>query len=75
MDVRYRLPLGLGATALAPAIDPQEFRKRGAGEEVIYFLLPDRFANGDAGNDRGGLARRAAAHRVRSTRQGVLSRR
>ena len=25
-------------------------------DEVIYFVLPDRFANGDAANDRGGLA-------------------
>lgn len=24
-------------------------------DEVIYFLLPDRFENGDPGNDRGGL--------------------
>ncbi len=24
-------------------------------DEVIYFVLPDRFANGDATNDRGGL--------------------
>lgn len=24
-------------------------------DEVIYFVLPDRFANGDAANDRGGL--------------------
>jgi glycosidase len=23
---------------------------------VIYFVLPDRFANGDATNDRGGSA-------------------
>lgn len=23
--------------------------------EQFYFVLPDRFANGDAGNDRGGL--------------------
>ncbi|MBO9709480.1 MAG: alpha-amylase [Caulobacter sp.] len=31
------------------------YRNRPAGEEVIYFVLPDRFANGDASNDRGGL--------------------
>lgn len=24
-------------------------------DEIIYFLLPDRFENGDPGNDRGGL--------------------
>ncbi len=28
---------------------------RAAGDEVIYFVLPDRFENGDRANDRGGL--------------------
>ncbi len=28
---------------------------RAPEEEVIYFVLPDRFANGDTRNDRGGL--------------------
>src|SRR5581483_11604716 len=32
------------------------FRDRLPEDEVIYFLLPDRFENGDSGNDRGGLA-------------------
>lgn len=31
-------------------------RARPPQDEVIYFLLPDRFANGDTRNDRGGLA-------------------
>ena len=31
-------------------------RARPPREEVIYFLLPDRFDNGDPRNDRGGLA-------------------
>ncbi len=30
-------------------------RARPAAGEVIYFLLPDRFENGDTANDRGGL--------------------
>lgn len=38
------------ATALQ---DPP--RDRPAEDEVIYFLLPDRFANGDPTNDLGGL--------------------
>ena len=33
----------------------QALRERPPEDEVIYFLLPDRFANGDATNDRGGL--------------------
>ena len=43
----------LTGTALAqPAA---EFRQRAPSEEVVYFVLPDRFANGDPGNDRGGI--------------------
>jgi pullulanase-type alpha-1,6-glucosidase len=28
---------------------------RGFGDEVFYFVMPDRFANGDPTNDRGGI--------------------
>ena len=31
-----------------------DLRQRLPQDEVIYFLLPDRFANGDATNDHGG---------------------
>jgi len=31
------------------------FLGRPPGDEIIYFLLPDRFANADPSNDRGGL--------------------
>jgi glycosidase len=33
-----------------------DYRARLPEDEVIYFLLPDRFENGDPGNDRGGLS-------------------
>ena len=42
----------LAAPALAQPID---YRQRAPSEEVVYFVLPDRFANGDPKNDRGGL--------------------
>jgi glycosidase len=42
----------VAATQPAPATD---FRARAPEDEVIYFLLPDRFDNGDPKNDRGGL--------------------
>ena len=32
-----------------------DYRARLPQDEVIYFLLPDRFENGDPSNDRGGL--------------------
>jgi glycosidase len=55
----------LGAIALAPTFSgdalaqiadaTSAMRARLPQDEVIYFLLPDRFANGDPSNDRGGL--------------------
>ena len=54
------LPLIL-ATALAspvlaqtPAPQPA-LRERTAEQEVLYFMLPDRFENGDPTNDKGGF--------------------
>ncbi len=45
----------LGGTPQAPADTPADYRARAPQEEVVYFVLPDRFANGDPRNDRGGL--------------------
>jgi glycosidase len=69
MTIRTALLLLLLATirlSLAPAapaaVAGQDvggataFRDRPPQDEVIYFLLPDRFENGDAANDRGGLS-------------------
>ncbi len=39
----------------APAASPADYRLRAPQDEVVYFVLPDRFANGDPKNDRGGL--------------------
>jgi len=41
----------LAATSSSPA----DYRARLPEDEVIYFVLPDRFENGDPNNDRGGL--------------------
>lgn len=43
------------AYAQDAAADAPAFRQRAPADEVIYFLLPDRFENGDPDNDRGGL--------------------
>ena len=49
------LALATGAPAsAAPASD--NYRARLPQDEVIYFVLPDRFENGDPANDRGGLS-------------------
>ncbi len=60
---RFRFTgLSAGALALlacgAPAYADQALplRDRPASDEIIYFLLPDRFENGDRSNDRGGLS-------------------
>ncbi|MFT3905854.1 MAG: alpha-amylase family glycosyl hydrolase [Steroidobacteraceae bacterium] len=42
----------LGASMVGAS---EEFRSRPAAGEFIYFVLPDRFENGDPANDRGGL--------------------
>lgn len=40
---------------VARAQATSDFRARPPQDEVIYFLLPDRFDNADPSNDRGGL--------------------
>ncbi|KRC80906.1 alpha-amylase family glycosyl hydrolase [Sphingomonas sp. Root241] len=44
----------LAMLAAMPAA-AQSYRDRLPEDEVLYFLLPDRFENGDTANDRGGL--------------------
>lgn len=41
--------------AQAPDYGATTVRQRLPQDEIIYFVLPDRFANGDVSNDRGGL--------------------
>ena len=44
--------------AIAPhlvATAPQPVSGRALEDEIIYFVLPDRFENGDPRNDRGGI--------------------
>ena len=43
------------ATAGAMAGPLEDLRARSPEQEVIYFVLPDRFENGDPSNDAGGL--------------------
>ncbi len=47
--------MGVGSGVAADGRAPTA-GDRGAEDEVIYFLMPDRFANGDSSNDRGGLS-------------------
>ncbi|NCA02841.1 MAG: alpha-amylase, partial [Sphingomonadaceae bacterium] len=49
--------VSLALAAASPAAMPaaQALRARLPEDETIYFLLPDRFENGDPKNDKGGL--------------------
>ncbi len=48
--------MSLVALQAATALSAKSFRDRLPEDELIYFLLPDRFENGDASNDKGGLS-------------------
>jgi glycosidase len=47
--------LTLTFAAQARAQPAQDYRGRLPADEIVYFLLPDRFENGDTSNDRGAL--------------------
>lgn len=49
------LALLTSSIGVASATSLESIRARAPEREVIYFMLPDRFENGDPTNDRGGL--------------------
>jgi glycosidase len=53
---RFLAGLALGVLAFTAQAWGADYRSRLPEDEVVYFVLPDRFANGDVANDRGGLA-------------------
>ncbi|MBV9930531.1 MAG: alpha-amylase [Alphaproteobacteria bacterium] len=46
----------LAAAPVAASPVAEDYRARTPEQEIVYFVLPDRFENGDPANDRGGLA-------------------
>jgi glycosidase len=62
--------LALAATAAAQPTPAASFRARAPEDEVIYFLLPDRFDNGDPKNDRGGIRGDRLKHGYDPTHKG-----
>ena len=50
------LAIAAANPTLAQPANLASVRARLPQDEVIYFLLPDRFENGDTSNDRGGLS-------------------
>mgnify|MGYP001256743939 CR=1 FL=1 len=54
--LELRLAPGGGAAVRFIAVEPAGNPVRPNEDELIYFIMPDRFANGDPANDRGGIA-------------------
>jgi neopullulanase len=54
--MRFQWALACVAFAFTVPASAADYRQRLPEDEIIYFLLPDRFENGDPANDRGGLS-------------------
>ena len=62
-------PLLLAAAWMSPA-PAQTYLDRPPEDEVVYFVLPDRFENGEPANDRGGLRGGRLEHGFDPTHKG-----
>lgn len=56
----------------APVAVAEEYLLRSPQDEVIYFVLPDRFENADPENDRGGIAGGRLEHGFDPTHKGFF---
>ena len=63
------LALAAGLALVMPAA-AQDLRQRPPEDEVIYFVLPDRFANADPANDTGGIRGDRLRHGFDPTHKG-----
>jgi glycosidase len=61
--------LALGALQVSVG-NAADYRDRLPEDEIVYFVLPDRFDNGDPANDRGGLSGDRLSTGFDPTRQG-----
>jgi glycosidase len=70
------LALALAVAALSAPLAAQasaakeELRARAPNEEIVYFVLPDRFENGDPRNDTGGIKGDRLQHGFDPTHKG-----
>ena len=51
-------------------IETSDLKARPPQDEIVYFMLPDRFENGDPSNDRGGFEGDALQHGFDPTQKG-----
>lgn len=67
-----RIFAALAACALGPtgSVSAQAIEERLPEDEIIYFVLPDRFENADPANDRGGIAGGRLDHGFDPTHKG-----
>jgi len=59
-----------GGPIASEAAPPTPIADRTPADEIIYFVLPDRFENGDPANDRGGLEGGPLQHGFDPTHKG-----
>jgi glycosidase len=69
-EVSNPAPVDSSATMSAALAFPADFRARPPQDEVIYFLLPDRFENGDRSNDTAGITGGKLQHGFDPTDEG-----
>jgi glycosidase len=67
---RLLIAASLLATVWTAPVAAQAYRERLPEDEVIYFVLPDRFANGDPKNDMGGIKGDRLKHGFDPTHKG-----
>ena len=70
--MKVKLLSSLIALTLATPAMAQSYRDRLPEDEVIYFVLPDRFENGDVKNDKGGFKGDKMQHGFDPTHKGFF---
>lgn len=70
MGFKGLIGAALACVAAASGAQTLTYLDRPPEDEVIYFVLPDRFENGQAENDRGGLPGDRLAHGFDPTHKG-----
>ena len=68
--MKIRLTLALMAAVFSSSSFASEYRNRLPEDEIIYFVLPDRFENGDQANDKGGIKGDRLKHGFDPTHKG-----
>ncbi|VUD67329.1 Pullulanase [Thalassocella blandensis] len=61
-SVKTSIVLAFSSLIFACGGKQEDYRKRDIREEVMYMVMPDRFANGDPNNDTGGIAGTRTEH-------------